>query len=188
MHLHSAQCTVVRSAPLGGGGVLEPPPPSASPLQGALCPPPPPLTVCPCLCLCARVLGVWPMGLASRVPVLRSVCLCDRVPARLWERLCACVSVRRCLCAGASASVPPSSAHVCLCVCVCVCVCDKSWRQDGPAGRVLCHYRLNSKDLRKCLIPGTRCCCPQKKNAKKLIIGFTCYAKMGSAKKIAKIK
>ena len=49
-------------------------------------------------------------------------------------------------------------------------------------------YRPNPKDLPKYLIPGRGCCCPQKKNAKKLIFGGTPYAKMGSAKKIARMK
>ena len=31
-------------------------------------------------------------------------------------------------------------------------------------------YRLNSKDLRKYLIPGTRCCCPQKKRKKNQLL------------------
>ena len=30
-------------------------------------------------------------------------------------------------------------------------------------------YRTNPTDLRKCLIPGTRCCCPPKKNAKNFL-------------------
>ena len=43
-------------------------------------------------------------------------------------------------------------------------------------------YRTNPKDLRKYFIPGTRCCCPPK-----FFFGVMPYAKMGSAKKIAKI-
>ena len=50
-------------------------------------------------------------------------------------------------------------------------------------------YRPNPKDLKKYSIPGTGCCCPRKKNAEKLLIfGVMRYAKMGSAKKIAKMK
>ena len=51
------------------------------------------------------------------------------------------------------------------------------------------YCRTNPKDLRKYLIPGTRCCCPQKKISAKneLIFGVMLYAKTGSEKKIAKI-
>ena len=47
----------------------------------------------------------------------------------------------------------------------------------------------NCKDLRKYLIPSTGCCCPQKKLKRKKILffGVMPYAKMGSAKKRAKI-
>ena len=43
-------------------------------------------------------------------------------------------------------------------------------------------YRVNLKDLRKYLIPGTGCCCPQEKKVKgkQLIFGIMAYAKMGS--------
>ena len=46
-------------------------------------------------------------------------------------------------------------------------------------------YRLNSKDLRKYLIPGTRCCCPQKKT-KNNNYWLHALRKNGFRKKIAK--
>ena len=53
-------------------------------------------------------------------------------------------------------------------------------------------YHTNPKDLQKYLIPGTRCCCLQKKkNTKaknKLFFGVMPYARMGSAKKNRKMK
>ena len=64
-------------------------------------------------------------------------------------------------------------------------VCLKGVWERG-SGLLL--YRTNPKDLKKYLLPGTRCCCSQKKNAKKINYWLHALCKNGFRKKNRKMK